>query len=232
MLTRPLLVITLVISLTSVPASYAIQDQPPNFTEFEKVVLEELKESNTPGATVAIVSGDRVIYTKAFGISNVETGAAMTPEMLFRVGSATEMFTATALVKLAEEGKLKLNEPVGTYIAGLNPQIAKINAHQLLSHTAGLQDNASSYASRDDLGLSGTVRSWKEDQLFSEPGKIMSYSASSYSLAGYLIESIGGKPFADYMSEIIFKPLGMARTTFRPNVAMTYPIALGHTGVR
>ena len=226
-----LVAITLLITLTIVAASYAVQNSPPDFTEFEKVVLEELKEANTPGATVAIVSGDRVIYTKAFGISSIETGAPMTPDMLFRIGSATELFTATALVTLADEGKLKLDEPIGNHIAGLNPQISRLTAHQLLSHTAGLEDKTGSYAFRDDLGLAGTIRSWKEDQLFSEPGKIMSYSASSYSLAGYLIESIGHKPFADYMTDSIFKPLGMTRTTFRPNVAMTYPLAPGHSGV-
>src|SRR5512144_2867211 len=98
------------------PAALAIQEQQPDFSQLEKVLLEELKETNTPGATVAIVSGDRVIYAKAFGISNIETGAPMTPDMLFRIGSTTKMFTATALVTLAEEGKLKLDEAIGNRI--------------------------------------------------------------------------------------------------------------------
>lgn len=93
--------------------SFALQEQQPDFNQVEAVLRDELKETNTPGATIAIVSGDRVIYSKALGISNVETGAPMTTDMLFRIGSTTKMFTATALISLAEEGKLKLDEPIG-----------------------------------------------------------------------------------------------------------------------
>src|SRR5262245_38940472 len=87
--------------------------KPPDFTELEKLVPEELKERSTPGAVIAIVSGDRVVYQKAFGVANIETGAAMQPEMLFRLGSTTKMFTAAALVSLAEQNKINLNEPIG-----------------------------------------------------------------------------------------------------------------------
>jgi CubicO group peptidase (beta-lactamase class C family) len=72
------------------------------------------------------------------------------------------------------------------------------------------------------------VRSWKDDVLFGEPGKIYSYSIPGFWLAGYVIEEAGGKPYSDMMDELIFQPLGMRRTTFRPLVAMTYPLAVGH----
>ena len=224
-------VVLLLLALT-VPIAIATQEQQPDFSQLEKVVLEELKETNTPGATVAIVSGDRVIYKKAFGISNVETGAPMTPEMLFRIGSTTKMFTALGLVALAEEGKLKLDEGIGKYVAGLNPKIAGLTSHQLLTHTAGIIDEAPMYGDHDDSAMGRTIRSWKEDQLFTEPGAIISYSNPGYWLAGFVSESISKKPFADYMSESIFKPLGMNSTTFRPTMAMTYPLAQGHDAAR
>jgi len=228
MFKRSVLALSLTLVLATVPASFAIQEQQPDFSLLEKVVLEELKETNTPGATVAIVSGERVIYSKAFGLSNVETGASMTPEMLFRIGSTTKMFTATALVTLAEEGKLKLDEAIGKHVDGLNPKIAGLTAHQLLTHTAGVIDDAPMYGDHDDSAMGRTIRSWKDDQLFTEPGKIISYSNPGYWLAGVVVETISKKPFADHMSESIFKPLGMTRTTFRPTVAMTYPLAQGH----
>lgn len=221
---RTIILLALVVGTTAL----AIQEQQPDFSQLEKVVLEELKETNTPGATVAIVSGERVIYTKAFGISNVETGAPMTPDMLFRIGSTTKMFTATALAALAVDGKISLDEPIGKHVDGLNPKIAGLTAHQLLTHTAGIIDEAPMYGEHDDSAMGRTIRSWKEDQLFTEPGKIISYSNPGYWLAGYVSESISRKPFADHMSESIFKPLGMNRTTFRPTVAMTYPLAQGH----
>ena len=228
MFKRSFLALSLVITLTTVSASFAIQEQQPDFAQLEKVVLEELKETNTPGATIAIVSGDRVIYTRAFGTSNIETGAPMTPEMLFRIGSTTKMFTATALVTLAEDGKLKLDEAIGKHVDGLNPRIAGLTAHQLLTHTAGVIDEAPMYGDHDDSAMGRTIRSWKDDELFTEPGKIISYSNPGYWLAGFVVESISKKPFADQMSESIFKPLGMTSTTFRPTVAMTYPLAQGH----
>ncbi|HLF83556.1 MAG TPA: serine hydrolase domain-containing protein, partial [Blastocatellia bacterium] len=228
MFKRSFLALSLVITLATVPASFALQEQQPDFSQLERVALEELKETSTPGATVAIVSGERVIYTKAFGISNVETGAPMTPEMLCRIGSTTKMFTAAALVTLAEQGKLKLDEAIGKHVDGLNPKIAGLTAHQLLTHTAGVIDEAPMYGDHDDSAMGRTIRSWKEDQLFTEPGKIISYSNPGYWLAGFVVESISKRPFADQMSESIFKPLGMTSTTFRPTVAMTYPLAQGH----
>src|SRR5262249_32673841 len=170
-------VITLIIlTLPVAPTSLALQEQQPNYSQLEAVLREELKETNTPGATIAIVSGDRVIYSKALGISNIETGAPMTTDMLFRIGSTTKMFTATALISLAEEGKLKLDEPIGKYVDGLNAKIAQLTAHQLLTHTAGIIDEAPMYGDHDDSALGRTIRSWKDDQLFTQPGKIISYS--------------------------------------------------------
>ena len=228
MFKRSVLALALTLVLAGINASFAIQEQQPDFSQLERVVLEELKETNTPGATVAIVSGEKVIYTKAFGTSNVETGASMTPDMLFRIGSTTKMFTAAALVTLAEEGKLKLDDVIGKHIDGLNPKIAQLTAHQLLTHTAGMIDEAPMYGDHDDSALGRNIRAWKDDQLFTEPGKIISYSNPGYWLAGFVVESVSKKPFADQMSESIFKPIGMTSTTFRPTVAMTYPLAQGH----
>ncbi|PYT07426.1 MAG: hypothetical protein DMF60_07175 [Acidobacteria bacterium] len=231
MFKRSFVVLSLILAFASVSASLAIQEQHPDFSQLEKVVLDELKETNTPGATIAIVSGERVIYTKGFGTSNVETGAPMTPDMLFRIGSTTKMFTATALVTLAEQGRLKLDEAIGKNVVGLSPKIAGLTAHQLLTHTAGIIDEAPMYGDHDDSAMGRTIRSWKEDQLFTEPEKIISYSNPGYWLAGFVVESISKEPFADHMSKSIFKPLGMTSTTFRPTVAMTYPLAQGHNAV-
>src|SRR5215510_10214040 len=203
---------------------------PPeiDFTELDKLVPTELREKNTPGAVIAVVSGDRVIYQKAFGVANVETNEVMKPEMLFRLGSTTKMFTAAALVKLSEQGKLKLNEPLGNHLKDLNKQLAATTTDHLLSHTAGFRDFAAPFISNDDSALSNMVHSWKGDVLFANPGEIYSYSSPGYWFAGYAVEAIEGKPYADAMTELLFKPLGMERTTLRPFMAITYPFATGH----
>ena len=205
------------------------QQQTVNFTELEKVTLEELKETNTPGAAVAVVSGDRLVFVKGFGVANIETGTPATPDTLFRIGSVTKMFTAAVLVTLAEERQIELHAPIGRYVKGLDSKLSQITAHQLMSHTAGMTDESpSDYGSHDDPALAAFVRSLKDDQFFTEPGEIFSYSNPGFDVAGFLIEEVGGKPYADQMVERLFRPLGMNRTTFRPTMAMTYPLSQGH----
>lgn len=199
-----------------------------DFKKLESVISAELAETNTPGAAIAVVRGGRVVFARGFGAANVETGEPVTTEMLFRIGSMTKTFTALALLSLAEEGKLRLDEPIGNYVKGLNPKLAQITPHQLLAHTSGIRDEGRPYGAHDETALLETVRGWKEDYLFTEPGRIFSYSNLNYALLGAAIEETSGKPFADAMNERVYKPLGMSRTTFRPTQAMTYPLAQGH----
>ena len=201
---------------------------PIDFSELDKLVVDELKEKNTPGAVITVVSGDQVVYQKAFGVANVETNTAMQSEMLFRLGSTTKMFTAAALVRLAENDKIKMNEPIGSRIKGLNPKVANTTPHHLLSNSAGVRDFAAPVISNDDAALGNMIRSWKDDIFFADQGEIYSYSSAGFWLSGFVIEELHGKPYADAMTELLFKPLGMERTTLRPLMAITYPFAHGH----
>jgi CubicO group peptidase (beta-lactamase class C family) len=204
--------------------------QTPRFAELEQVVLAELAETKTPGAAVAVVQGDRVIYAKGFGVANVETGQAVSPEMLFRVGSMTKMYTAAALVQLAEEGKLDLNAPIGRYLEGLPPRLSAVTAHQLLSHTAGLADGASLFGPHDESALAAQVREYNDSHLFTDPGAIFSYANPGYVIAGHLVERLSGKPYSEAVKARVLEPLGMTRSTFQPTLAMTYPFSVGHAG--
>ena len=224
-----LLSLAVLITESNAKPDKPVASTPPiDFSELDKLVSEELKEKNTPGAVITVVSGDQVVYQKAFGVANVETNAPMQTEMLFRLGSTTKMFTAAALLKLAESNKIKMNEPIGDRIKGLNPRIAKTTPHHLLSNSAGVRDFAAPVISNDDAALGNMVRSWKDDIFFAEQGEIYSYSSAGFWLSGFVIEELQGKPYADAMTELLFKPLGMERTTLRPLMAITYPFAHGH----
>ena len=194
----------------------------------EKVAVDELRASKTPGAAVAVVVGDRVVFSHGYGVANVETGAPVSPDMLFRLGSTTKMFTASAVVGLSLEGKLDLNAPISRYISGLDDTIGKLTANQLLSHTSGLHDEAPMFGSHDETALGKGIHAWKADFLFAEPGRIYSYSNPGFWLAGYLAESVSGKPYADVIEQRLFGPLGMKTSTLRPTMAMTWPLAQGH----
>lgn len=202
--------------------------QAPDFSPLDGVARQELAAASVPGAAVAIVSGGRIVYVRAYGVANVETGAEMTPDLLFRLGSTTKMLTATALVTLAEKGLVDLDKPVGDYIKALHPSIARVSAHQVLSHTSGLLDEAPMFGSDGEEALMRHVLEWTADRFFTEPGRIYSYSNPGYWLAGALIEAVGGKRYADLMNDTVFAPIGMPRTTLRPTMAMTFPLAQGH----
>jgi CubicO group peptidase (beta-lactamase class C family) len=199
-----------------------------DFSAIEQSAREELAMANVPGATIAIVRGNQVIFSKAFGVANVETREPMRPDMLFRLGSTTKMLVSSALVRLSLEGTLDLNVPVGKYISGLPPKLSQVTANQLLSHTAGIYDIAPMYGSQDESALGAGIRSWTDSVVFIPPGRIFSYSNPGYWMAGYLLETAYGKPFADAMNELVFQPLGMKATTLRPTMAMTWPLAIGH----
>ncbi len=227
-MSRKRLLIIQVISALVFALPVLAQPKEPSFGELETVIQAELKETNTPGAAVVVIKDGRVVFAKGFGVTSIETGAPVTTETLFRLGSTTKMFTAAALVRVAEQGRLKLEAPIGNFAKGLSPELAHLTTHQLLSNSAGVADFAAPVVAQEDAALATMVRGWKADALFAEPGKIYSYASPGFWLAGYVLEEVSGKPYADAMEELIFKPLGMQRTTLRPLAAMTYPLALGH----
>jgi CubicO group peptidase (beta-lactamase class C family) len=213
-----------VAALCAVPAGA----QKPDLSALEPFASAELARLNIPGASIAIVRGGEVIYSKAIGTANVETGEPVHLEMLFRLGSTTKMMTSAALTGLAVEGRIDLNAPIWKYISGLTPMLSRVTANQLLSHTAGIHDEAPMQGSHDDAALGNGIRAWTDAWFFTAPGKIISYANPGYWVAGYLVETLTGKPYADAMEERLFLPLGMTRTTLRPTMAMTFPLAQGH----
>jgi CubicO group peptidase (beta-lactamase class C family) len=215
--------------IISVSVSYAQAQDYPDYSQLDTVVNRELKETNTPGAAIAIIKNNKIIVSKAYGISNIETGAPVTTDMLFYHGGLSRLFIATTLLLLADEGKLNINIPIGNYIKGLTPKIARVTTHQLLSSTAGLKEEHQTRCLCDTATLNNIIHSWKADRVFTEPGQIYSGSHLSYALAGLVIEKVTGKYFPDVVREKVFKPLGMYKTTYRPLEAITYPFSQGHT---
>lgn len=220
--------LTLLASAVTCHQCLAAQREAPDFAKLEQTVQAEMKATNTPGAAIGIVKNGQLVYSRGLGVANVETQQPVTPETLFRLGSTTKMFTAAALVMLAEEGKLKLDEPVGKCIPGLSEPIAALTPHQCLTHTAGLTDESVMSGRHDDAALADGIRKMDASWLFTEPGKIHSYANPGYWIAGLACEELDKKPYADVMHDRLFQPLGMTRTTLRPTLAMTWPLALGH----
>jgi D-alanyl-D-alanine carboxypeptidase len=116
-----------------------------DFAQVETLARAELRGTKTPGAVIGVIQKDRLILAKGVGVANVESGAPVTADMLFHIGSVTKMFTAAAVAILAEEGKVKLNAPIGNYARGLSQKISELTAQELLSQTSGLKDIPGDY---------------------------------------------------------------------------------------
>jgi len=206
----------------------AAQTAQLDIPALEASAREELAATRTPGTAIGIVQDGQLGYAKGFGASNIETGAPVTPEMLFRLGSTTKMLTATAVATLAAEGKLDFSDTVGKHVKGLDAAVAALTINQILSHTSGLKDTAVMNGRHDDAALGEEIRAWKSDWLFTRPGAIFSYANPGFWLAGYVAESVAGKPYADVMEERVFVPAGMTSSTLRPTMAMTRALSQGH----
>lgn len=210
---------------------YALPSRAPAQTwagTVDGIATREMERQKPPGLVLVVVKGQSIAYAKGFGVANIETKEAVTPDHLFRVGSTTKMITAAALVAAMPQ-HLNINGLLSSYLPELEGSpLGRLTSAELLSHSAGLMDRTLMYGRHDDEALRDNVRSLQPDVLFDRPGQVYSYSNLGYAMAGRVLEATSGKPFADAVRELVFVPLGMDRTTFRPTLAMTYPLAQGH----
>ena len=206
-------------------------------SKLEQGIEEQMKTAKVPGLALAIVRGQEVIYAQGFGVTSVEEGGVpVTPQTLFRIGSVTKPLTGTALMRLLESGVLDLDTPVKKYVPWLKfserGAEERITLRMLMSHTAGLPHAShedSPFGRRDRDGLEAHIREQMPQYAFiAPPGKVYSYGNADIDLVGYIAERVSDKPYTQLMQELVFDPLEMRRTTFDPQVAMTYPFAQAH----
>ena len=200
----------------------------PDFGAFDSVIVQELRASATPGAAIAVVLGDSVVFARGYGVASVETDEPITPQTLFRVASTTKMLVAAAAATLAERGGIDFAKPVASYAEGLDPAIGRLTLHQLLAHRAGLSDESVYDGPHDEAALGAYVRTWGRERFFTEPDRVYSYSNPGYVLAGHVLAEAADTTFEGAMQQLLFRPLGMTRSTTLPTAAMTRPHAQAH----
>jgi CubicO group peptidase (beta-lactamase class C family) len=203
-----------------------VAQMSPDLSELERIAAEEMRETHTPGAAMVVISGDRPVVVKGFGVANIETGAPVTADTLFRIDVLSKFVGAIILVSLAEEGKLDLKAPIGKYVSGLTPKLARVSAHDLLTQTAGIKEDHVEWA--ETASADSIARSWTANNFFADPGTIYSYSNPGYIPVRVLIEAVAHKTFPELVSERLFSPLGMANSTANPWIAVTRPFTQSH----
>ncbi|MCB9305238.1 MAG: serine hydrolase [Lewinellaceae bacterium] len=186
--------------------------------EFDKI-LENRFKPDQPGAAVLVAKNGKVIYLKAGGMADLERNVPLRPDHVFRIGSVTKQFTAVAILRLAEQGKLSLQDEITRFIPDYPTHGKKITVEQLLNHTSGIKSytNMSAWTAevqRKDFTPAGMVDFFKNEPMDFDPGTQWNYSNSGYFLLGYIIEKVSGQSYATYIEEQFFKPLGMKNSYY------------------
>ncbi len=223
-------VLPIVFVVAFVVRPIAAQDR---FADLDRIVSDELKATQTPGALVAVVQDGTIVHAQAIGVANIETSQPMSTDMVFPIASMTKMYTATTLMTFVEEGKVDLQAPIGKYIENLPPKLASVTVHQILSHTAGFRDDAGiSNRAYDDSTIEEQVRAYTDAIFFTEPGDVFSYANQGFNIAGLIIEKVSGRKYSQVVQERVWTPLGMAHSTYFLPMAVTYPFSQTHIGGR
>src|SRR6185295_18871081 len=170
--------------------------------------------------SVLVADNGKVIYKKGFGFANMEWNIPNEPDTRFRLGSITKQFTATLVLQLVEQGKLKLDGKVSDYLDSYRKDTGgKITIHNLLSHTSGVpnytgQPGFIETVSRNPYAVDDFVKKYASGDLEFEPGAKFNYSNSGYFILGAIIEKVTGKPYEQVLKENIFDPAGMKNTGY------------------
>jgi CubicO group peptidase (beta-lactamase class C family) len=182
------------------------------------IVPLQLAQQDIAGAAVSIVKDGKLLFAKGYGYADAAQKKPVVPdETLFRPGSVSKLFTWTAVMQLNEQGKLDLDRDVNDYLDFKIPEAygQPVTLKNIMTHTAGFEEQVKDLFTYDqpNPNLGDYVKNHIPKRIF-PPGKIPAYSNYATTLAGYIVERVSGQPFAEYIEQNIFKPLGMTRSTF------------------
>ena len=180
--------------------------------DLDERISSALNVSGAPSVSVAVVKDGQIAYAKAFGQANIGEHRPATADTRYAIGSVSKQFTSAAILLLAEQGKLSLNDKVGKYLPDLT-RGREVTIRELLSHTSGYED----YAPQDYMIPEWTraitpreiLDRWAKKPLNFDPGTRWQYSNTNYVIAGQIFEKVSGQPLVAFLREKIFGPLGM-----------------------
>ncbi len=182
-------------------------------------VLQNQFKSDQPGVTALVARNGEVLFHGSEGMANLELGIELDPKHVFRIGSITKQFTAVAILKLAEAGKLSLSDDLRKYLPEFLPDGPEITIEHLLTHTSGIKNYTDLPGWTDaingkKLTTEEVVHIFKDESLLFSPGASFYYSNLGYILLGDIIERVSGLSFGQYLKKTFFEPLKMIHTQY------------------
>ncbi|MEP6732734.1 MAG: serine hydrolase domain-containing protein [bacterium] len=220
-------------STHSVAAQSAAADRGALVARIDSLIREHLTNGPASSAAVAVVRGADTIVMRGYGLADRTTNRAAGPTTVYEIGSITKQFTSSAIMRLVEQGKIRLDDDLSKYVPTFPLQGKHVTIRQLLNHTSGIHSYTSNKAWAttwsQDLTPDSIVGFVARDTFDFAPGSRWLYNNTGYVLLGMVIEKVTGKPYAAYLDEQFFKPLGLKQTRYCPAHPTDTTYALGYS---
>jgi CubicO group peptidase (beta-lactamase class C family) len=211
-----------------VPSAQAPAD--PIFDTVAALVDAKMREYHVPGVALGVLRGGHTTV-RGFGVTSVDDPQPITPETIFPLASISKTVTATAMMRLVEQGRVDMHAPVRKYLPEFRTQDEAVSRDvtiwHLLTHTSGWEGQLSAI-DRGDETLPRFVAGLSANMQLAPPGAAWSYNNAGFGVAGRVIEAVTGTTIGDAFNDLVFKPLGLARASTRVGDIVTYRFALGH----
>ena len=227
----PAILIALVTLATPAPAVRA-QAPSPRFEQIATLITQKMAEYGVPGVAFGVLK-DGQLLTRGFGVTNLDDVRPVTPDTIFPIASISKTFTATAVMRLVEQGKLELDAPVQRFLPGFRVQDEAhgraVTVAHLLTHTPGWEGQTTA-EDRGALTLQTFAESFGKYPKLADPGEVWSYNNAGFTLAGRLIEIASGQSIQNAFRTLVFEPIGLTRSFTRVEDVATWPLAVAHRG--
>ncbi len=185
-----------------------------------------------PGCAIAVMAGEALVLEAAFGCADLATSEPLTPRHGFRIASHSKSFTAAGMMRLVEAGALRLDDPVGTFVTGLHPDIAAVTLAQLLSNSAGLirdGEDAGQFIDRRPYLDKAELLADLSAAPVLPASQRFKYSNHGFALLGLVIEAVTGQPYRDWIAQNVVAPAGLRETQADIGPWSPRPMAKGHS---
>jgi CubicO group peptidase (beta-lactamase class C family) len=218
------------------PSNITRGDYEATKTYITNLIHFAMEKNAVPGLSIALVDDQRIVWAEGFGYADQERKIPATADTLYRVGSISKLFTDTAAMQFAEQGKLDIDQPLQKYLPGFAIKTRfrdapAITPRQLMTHHAGLpRDRVKGFMNPNPSPFTEVVDDIGDDYTDYPPDTIFSYSNIGITLLGNVVQNLSDMPYADYMRQRLLVPMGMMNSSFDTGLSELAPAAKGYRG--
>jgi CubicO group peptidase (beta-lactamase class C family) len=180
--------------------------------EVDDIVRADMEKRHIPGVSLAVIKEGKVIRAQGYGLANVELKVPASPETVYKIGSVSKQFIAAGIMLLVQDGKLKVDDKISTYLDEAPEAWRDITIRHLLTHTSGLSREAPGFADLKVQADAALIKTAYGQPLSFAPGEKWRYCNLGYFTLAEIIRKVSGKPWGEFMRERVFAPLGMTST--------------------